>query len=56
MACRGHFQSSDDHKTLRGLNNPLHGGAENVDFVRGLEPPWYLVFRAIPSVCLEVCK
>ena len=38
MAFRGHFQSSDVHKTLRGLNNSLHA-ADNVDFVRGVEPP-----------------
>ena len=44
MAFRGHFQSSDVHKTLRGLKNPLYAAAENVDFVRGLEPPCYLVF------------
>ena len=44
MAFRGHFQSSDVHKTLRRLKNPLHAAAENVNFVRGPEPPCYLVF------------
>ena len=38
-------QSSDVHKTLQGLKNPLHVAAENVDFVRGLEPPCYFVFK-----------
>ena len=41
MAFRGHFQSSDVHKTLRGLKKSLHTAADNVDFVRGLEPPCY---------------
>ena len=43
MAFRGHFQTIDVHETLRGFKNPLHAAAENVHFVRGLEPP-----------CLEV--
>ena len=39
----GNFQSSDVHKTLRGLKNPVHAAAENVVFVGGLEPPCYQV-------------
>ena len=45
MAFRGHFPTIDVHKTLRGLQKPLHTAAENVDFVRGLEPPCYHVLN-----------
>ena len=30
-------------KHCEGLKNPLHAAAKNLDFVRGLEPPHYLV-------------
>ena len=45
MAVRVHFQSKDVHITLRRLKHPLLA-AENVDFVKGSEPPCYHVFGA----------
>jgi hypothetical protein len=49
------FQTINVHKTLRGFNNPLHAAAENLHFVRGIEPPhchvygWY-INRCKPSI------
>ena len=47
MALRGHFANSDVNNTLRRLKNPWQAAAENVDFVRGLEHPCYLVFSTL---------
>ena len=47
MAFRGHFSERHVHKPLRGLKNRCNAEAENVDFVRGLERPCYLVFVAV---------
>jgi hypothetical protein len=33
-----------------GFKNPLHAAAENVQFVRGLEPPCYLFFHSFFAV------
>ena len=49
------FQTINVHKPLRGFNNPLHAAAENLHFVRGIEPPhchvygWY-INRCKPSI------
>ena len=55
MAFRGHFSERHVHKPLRGLKNRCNAEAENVDFVRGLERPCYLVLH-FGGLGVEVCS